>query len=258
MNNTVPTQAPIMTKVVFTFPYEAPYLTTYRCKKMIFEGLKIDGEVVICDDYWGCFTPSIQRLREEFWKCNEEASKPWYEKLELQRKLEGVVFGWKKMKEKINELNRLYEEKKKDCDALSKELDKRFNKLNSELRRIFHEKLFEMTIKPYLMAISATDEEINKVRDVWLNTVELAVRYHTSMAFPIPKGFCRVSMTTETYGTTPPYVGTSETYIVEIFTSYDFCELGAFIGTLKQQHRDLINAGCFSISSDIEIERMNT
>jgi len=258
MNNTVSTQAQIMTKVVFTFPYEAPHLTTYRCKKMMFEGLKIDGEVVICDDYWGCYTPSIQKLREEFRKCNEEPSRLWSEIIELERKLESVVFGWKKLKEEINEKKRLYEEKYKRCEPILNELDERSKRLNSELRRIFHEKMFEMTIKPYLMAVQATDEEINKVKDIWLNSVELAVRYHTSMAFPIPKGFCKVSMSTETYGTTPPYVATTETYTVEIYTSYDFCELGTFISTLKQQHRDLITAGCFTISSDIEIERMNT
>ena len=260
VNQAVPSQPSFMTKLVFTFPYEVPYRWIYQCKKMLFEGLKIDGEVVICEDYWGCYTPSIQKLREKLWKCYEEPNRLWYEKLDLTRKLEEgrVIFGVNRIRKKIDELNRLYEEKSKLCEPLYKEFDEKVKKLQSELRKVFHEKLFDMILKPYLMTIHVTDEEVSKIRSTWLDTTEIVAKNHTSMAIPIPKGFYRVSLSSNTYGTTPPYIYTTEIYTVEIYTSYDYHELGAFISTLKRQYRDLMNAGCFTISTDvIESETSN-
>lgn len=242
-------QASFMTKVEFTFPYDASDIGISSCGKMLFKEIKIDGEQIVCNDRW-CHTPSIQRLEEEWRRCIEETSKLWDEKLRLQRKLRIAILGRKNIEEKINELARLYEERRKDCDALFKELTERVNKLQSELRRVFHEKLFEITVKPYLTVTSISDEEINKVRNIWLDAVELASRMSTPMTVPIPKGVCKVSRITNIYGVAP-HMFTIRKYIVEIYTPYDYSEFGAFINAVMHQYRDLITAGCFSISSDV-------
>jgi len=249
VNQAVPSQPSFMTKLVFTFPYEVSDIGISPCWKMLFKEIKIDGEQIVCNNRW-CHTPSIQRLEDEWRRCSDEASKLWDEKLRLQRRLRTAILGRKKIEEKINELNRLYEERRKDCDTLFKELSERANKLQSELRRAFHEKLFEITVKPYLTVTSTTDEEINKVRNIWLDAVEIASRMCTPMTVPIPKGVCKVSMVTNIYGVAP-HMFTIKKYIVEIYTPYDYSEFGAFINAVMHQYRDLITAGCFTISSDV-------
>jgi len=250
MNETRPSQTSFITKIELTFPYDIFNIAT--CGKILFEGIKIEGEPVVCVDRGGCYTSSIQQLREEWRKCDEEVFKLRNEELKLQKKLRIAIFGWKKMKEKINELNRLYEEKRKNCDALFKELNEKTNKLQSELRRVFHEKMFEIIIKPYLMATSITNKEINKLRATWVSAVETVSRMCTPMSIPIPipKGICKVSIVTNTYGVAP-HMYTIKKYIVEIYTSYNYDELKAFIDALMQQYRDLINAGCLTISTDV-------
>ena len=249
MNKTTPSQTSFTTKVVFIFPYDISDMVISPCGKMLFKEIKIDGEPMVCNDR-GCYIPSIQRLEEEWRKCDKEAFKLWNEKFRLQRRFRIAILGRKKIEEKISELDRLYEEKRKDCDALFKELNEKTNKLQSELRRVFHEKLFEITVKPYLMTTSVTDEEINKLRAIWLDAVDMASKMRTSMIVPIPKGVCKVSMVINIYGEAPAMF-IDKKYIVEIYTSYDYDELKAFIDALMQQYRDLINTGCFSISSDI-------
>jgi len=253
INETIRSQATFTTKVEFTFPYDASDIGISPCGKMLFKEIKIDSEQIVCNDR-GCHTPSIQRLEEEWRRCREEASKLWDEKLRLQRRLRIAILGRKKIEEKINELDRLYEEKIKGCDALFKELNERVNKLRSEVRRAFHEKLFEITVKPYLTIISITDDEINKVRNIWLDAVEMASRMCTPMIVPIPKGVCKVSMVTNIYGVVP-HMFTTKKYIVEIYASLDYSEFRAFINAVMHQYHDLITAGCFSISSDVVVDK---
>jgi len=253
MNKTTPSQTPFTTKIVFTFPYNISDIEISPCGKILFKEIKIDGEQIVCNDR-GYYTPSIQRLEEEWRRCREEASKLLDEMHRLQKKFRIAILGWKKIEEKINELNRLYEEKREDCDALFKELNEKTNKLQSKLRRVIHERSFEILIKPYLMATSVTDEEVNKLRTTWLKVAEMVSELHTPMAVPIPKGICKVSIATNIYGTVP-FMFTDKKYIVEIYMTYGHSEFETFIDALMQQYRDLIrdliNAGCLTISTDV-------
>jgi hypothetical protein len=55
MNETTPSQTPFTTRIMFTFPYNISDIGISLCGKILFKEIKIDGEVVICDDYWGCY-----------------------------------------------------------------------------------------------------------------------------------------------------------------------------------------------------------
>jgi len=99
MNNTISSRAPIMTKVVFTFPYNISDIGISPCGKLLFKEIKIDGEQIVCNDR-GCYTHSIQRLEEEWMRCREEASKLLDEMHRLQKKFRIAILGRKKIEEK--------------------------------------------------------------------------------------------------------------------------------------------------------------